>query len=362
MSEHGFETLFTQEDAYEAFQILISCIEREGRFLLPEKHLFTAPVQGKFLLSLECLECRMESSKRIEPFDNINLHLSSEGGVSMMQMSFNSLRDMLNTYFTPETVSGVECESCTAQWGEVTKCQFRKVIRIAKAPECLCIQINRTEYTDGSMTKNNQHVSFPIDSLDLTLFAYQALRTRCEGGEVIEQEPAMSRPVGDYEVVRNYDVVKDTTPPGFTEGLNYSLKSVIVHHGTASGGHYVTYRRLDGKYWLYASDDTVRLATREELERQQVYLLFYERQSLPEVMMDINSPISLPTGGDKDKISQIEKEDDEEDQCSEIITPPEMVSNPSSPPIELSYQTLEERIEELQLQEGSDLYQGSSGD
>ena len=364
MTEHGWDTLFTQEDAYEAFQVLITSIEREAHMLLKsDTNLkLTAPVQGKFLISLECTDCHTESSKRIEPFDNITLHLSRKQNISLMNLSFNSLRDMLHTYFSPETLSDVECEACSEKLGITTACDFKKQVKIAKAPKCLCIQINRTEFENGSMTKNNQHVSFPIGSMDMTLFAYQALVFDNER-ELIEQEPAISRPVDGYEVVRTYDI-KDKSPP-MTEGLNYTLKSVIVHHGTANSGHYVTYRRLNATTWLYASDDIVRLVTRDELERQQIYLLFYERQTLPEILTEsamrreVVTPVSMPSPkGDllppkDDNYSDISQESAPSDHVSienlsqDNMSPPLLLSEPGSPSVVVIQPSFDEQVEKL---------------
>jgi len=361
MTEHGWDTLFTQEDAYEAFQVLITSIEREAHMLLESEtnRQLTAPVQGKFLISLECTECHTESSKKIEPFDNITLHLSRKQNVSLMNLSFNSLRDMLHTYFSPETLSDVECEACSEKLAITTACDFKKQVKIAKAPKCLCIQINRTEYENGSMTKNNQHVSFPIGSMDLTLFAYQALLFDNEN-EVIEQEPAVSRPVDGYEVVRTYNI-KDKSPP-MMEGLNYTLKSVIVHHGTANSGHYVTYRRLSNSTWLYASDDVVRLVTRDELERQQIYLLFYERVSMPEILTEsasrreVITPVTLPKDdillSKEDNLSDISQDNVSETMSLEHVprdnmSPPLILSEPTSPGVMVTPPSFDQDISEL---------------
>ena len=194
------------------------------------------------------------------------------------------------------------------------------------------------------MEKNNQHVSFPIGCLDLTLFAYKALLFQKED-EIIEQEPAVSRPVEGYEVVRTYNI-KDKSL-SMMEGLNYTLKSVIVHYGTANAGHYVTYRKLTDNCWLYASDDIVRIATREELERQQIYLLYYERQTVPEVL---SQRCTTPPYGDTASNCTTPPNCDR-------MTPPELVgaadsppiminsSELSSPPVMVSSMTFEEQIE-----------------
>ena len=343
MSEHGWDTLFTQEDAYEAFQVLITSIEREASMLLPLETPSPVPVQGKFLTLLQCVECRTDSSCRIEPFDNITLHLSRRQSVT----NFTSLRDMLHSYFSPESVSDVECENCSLTYGITTTCEFRRQVKIAKAPKCLCIQISRTEFDNGSMTKNNEHVSFPVGSLDLTLFAYQALLFSNEN-DLVEQEPgpAVSRAVDGFEVVRSYDT-KEKDPP-MIEGLNYTLKSVIVHHGTANAGHYVTYRKINDAQWLYASDDVVRLATRDELERQQIYLLYYERRTLPEVLnqtagrtRDVTTPVA-----EEERTINIESYVDK-------MSPP-LILSPGlhSPPVLLTPPNLEEDLlQDSSLQE-----------
>jgi hypothetical protein len=87
----------------------------------------------------------------------------------------------------------------------------------------------------------------------------------------------------------------------------YLLQAVIVHHGSAEGGHYTVYRRLSpppplppslppspfppqeegglegksawgrrGGVWAHVSDETVRLVTVEEVLKAEAYLLFYQ--------------------------------------------------------------------------------------
>ena len=51
------------------------------------------------------------------------------------------------------------------------------------------------------MSKNNQHVSFPVNTLDLTLFAYKSLLfEETSDHNTIEQETAVSREVEGFEV------------------------------------------------------------------------------------------------------------------------------------------------------------------
>ncbi len=75
------------------------------------------------------------------------------------------------------------------------------------------------------------------------------------------------------------------TPVSFTPELDnvvqgapaYRLRSVVVHHGVAGGGHYVAYVRTPGDQWYHCDDEVApRRVQVEEVQRAMAYLLIYE--------------------------------------------------------------------------------------
>ena len=85
---------------------------------------------------------------------------------------------------------------------------------------------------------------------------------------------------------------------GMSPRFKYLLQSVIVHHGSADGGHYTVYRRLspvqaehvnklleqggkgvlaeDINAWVHISDDAVLPVKLEEVLECEAYMLFYQ--------------------------------------------------------------------------------------
>ncbi|KAF2353872.1 Peptidase C19 ubiquitin carboxyl-terminal hydrolase [Trinorchestia longiramus] len=64
----------------------------------------------------------------------------------------------------------------------------------------------------------------------------------------------------------------------------YHLRAVIVHSGSASSGHFTTYRRGpgDSPNWYFTSDETVRQCAMMPSVGVEPYMLFYERdQRMP---------------------------------------------------------------------------------
>ena len=59
----------------------------------------------------------------------------------------------------------------------------------------------------------------------------------------------------------------------------YRLKSVIVHIGEVWNGHFVTYRRAikTGDDWIYTSDESTKVVSKQSVLSSNAYLLFYER-------------------------------------------------------------------------------------
>lgn len=59
--------------------------------------------------------------------------------------------------------------------------------------------------------------------------------------------------------------------------LNYTLFAVVVHGGTLSGGHYVSYVLHEGE-WFYVNDSRSRKASVQEAMSRSAYMLFYQRE------------------------------------------------------------------------------------
>ena len=55
------------------------------------------------------------------------------------------------------------------------------------------------------------------------------------------------------------------------------MMCVIEHMGSAFGGHYQTYRRVDpeGNNWVLVSDESISICTWNDVRRCQAYMLFY---------------------------------------------------------------------------------------
>ena len=60
--------------------------------------------------------------------------------------------------------------------------------------------------------------------------------------------------------------------------LPYSLRSVIVHHGDAGGGHYTSYVRSFDNFWYHCDDFLQpRRVGVDEVLAAEAYMLFYEQ-------------------------------------------------------------------------------------
>ena len=58
----------------------------------------------------------------------------------------------------------------------------------------------------------------------------------------------------------------------------YLLYGVVVHYGSGKGGHYVSYVKVNSK-WYYCDDSRVTLADPEAEIDTNAYILFYHKAS-----------------------------------------------------------------------------------
>lgn len=145
------------------------------------------------------------------------------------------------------------CDSCQKHVNAT-----RKTI-ITKLPEqYLILHIVRTVFDSATkLTRKDQsHVDFPIDGLDMTPYI--------------------------------------STTDDNTQSYLYDLISVVSHHGrTVHEGHYDTYAWNEQHVsWLHYNDSSVSLANENDVSNAQPYLLFYKRRQTI-THNDINNNIQL---------------------------------------------------------------------
>jgi ubiquitin C-terminal hydrolase len=62
------------------------------------------------------------------------------------------------------------------------------------------------------------------------------------------------------------------------ECTSYSLRAVVNHHGTLSGGHYTSFiKHNKTNQWYLCNDSSVRRVSSKEVLNSQAYILFYEK-------------------------------------------------------------------------------------
>ena len=75
-------------------------------------------------------------------------------------------------------------------------------------------------------------------------------------------------------MTNNVDYPARLKLPGTNEV--YQLYGVVVHLGSGVGGHYISYVRVNGK-WYYCDDTKVTLAESGSHINNNAYLLFYHK-------------------------------------------------------------------------------------
>ena len=116
---------------------------------------------------------------------------------------------------------------------------IRKHNILSRLPSTICIGIGRKSYNEhGYQVKLSNHIAFS-DTIDITKY---------------------------FAKYSN------------NEAALYELVSIVVHHGSAQGGHYTNYAIVHGK-WFHFSDTLVHEVKKEEVLRAQAYMLFYKRKS-----------------------------------------------------------------------------------
>uniref|UniRef100_A0A0N5ASV0 Ubiquitin carboxyl-terminal hydrolase 47 n=1 Tax=Syphacia muris TaxID=451379 RepID=A0A0N5ASV0_9BILA len=333
----GAGEAYDQHDVQELCRIMFDALEQKWRktnnssliqnlyryLKLCYYHFYLKNNIRKFRGSMEdfvkCLACSTESVKN-DVFLDLPLAIKQFGVLE----AYKSVEEALQAFIKPEILDGNNqyfCEKCGK------KQDAQKGLRITEFPYLLTIQLKRFDFDYNTLhrIKLNDRMVFPF-LLNLNGFVYDSSKdSDCEAkrkkiswasvaaGTKKVTEPAVVPPV-DYG---RFSLKAGFFPKFFFTGIRigraenqhphieikeveellkkdgpyvYELFSVMVHQGSATGGHYYAYiKNMDQDAWFCFNDSSVTVATVDDIHRTyggsfggwacntNAYMLMYRR-------------------------------------------------------------------------------------
>lgn len=273
-----------------------------------------SPFEGMEASSLKCQGCGHVPGVKYDNFLNLNLC------IPRTRQPVISLEKCIEHYTRSELVDDFLCAGCS------THQTVQKRTLVGRYPEALCLHLQiatSVGMDEFSPYKVNTFVRFPevLDMAPYHVSAHPSFFGACAAdsessslnGSYVE---GISSPLNKARVVggspsfegdvfsRPHSIDRGASPVT-PKVVPYTLRAVIVHHGTGVGaGHFTSFRRLlrdaSGAYctlgedhkrfigsasararwddhWIAVSDAKVRAVPREDVLNSNAYMLFYER-------------------------------------------------------------------------------------
>ncbi|RHZ09021.1 hypothetical protein DYB31_005877 [Aphanomyces astaci] len=287
--------VFQQHDVQELCRVLFDALE-ESLKGTPTEHLVNDLYQGQLKDYVQCANCGNESS-RVDNFLDLSLVIRPFGSSTEMM---KSVEEAIEYFLKPEMLSGENQWDC-ARCG--TKQDAIKGLKFSKLPYMLALQLKRFDfdYTTFNRIKLNNQVRFP-KYLNMNTYVHDTTQTstatttsgggavarkmslerqelndkhddmspRSVGGDSASSSslspPTTSPPLDDdddtWHAAYNVDAVLEASGP-----YVYELFSVLIHSGSAMGGHYYAYiKSFEDGQWYNFNDSTVTKITDAEVQ------------------------------------------------------------------------------------------------
>lgn len=219
-----------QHDAEEFLKGAVETLDKEAQRATPNGNLETSLMgrvfQGVTVNAMTCPSC-LHTTQKQEVFRSLSLELVE---------ATDTVLEMLQLFTAPERLdknNRFKCEKCEKE------VRARKQLLIAEAPHCLLLTLKR--FRVGTYGKVNKHVDFS-EELNLLPFV-------CRGKGNTQDIP------------------------------EYTLIGIVVHLdklNISSYGHYVSYVKVANQ-WYLCDDEDVKPVSKEDVFKQNAYLLFYRR-------------------------------------------------------------------------------------
>ncbi|XP_024942209.1 ubiquitin carboxyl-terminal hydrolase 47 isoform X2 [Cephus cinctus] len=293
-----------QHDIQELCRVMFDALEQKFKNT-EQADLINRLYEGKMIDYVKCLECSTEKSRE-DTFLDIPLPVRPYGS----NVAYNSVEEALRAFVQPETLDGnnqYHCEKCNK------KCDAHKGLKFTKFPYLLTLHLKRFDfdYNTFHRIKLNDKVTFP-DILNLNSFIASASNQESPGGEedvglgvkcddssttdsgTLDDEcPPCDNSMSNSNYSNNHDQDDDegidvsNTPSTSNCSVHnheneknrgnravgkgpyqYELFSIMIHSGSASGGHYYAYiKDLKTQEWFCFNDQSVSRITHDDIQK-----------------------------------------------------------------------------------------------
>ncbi|XP_065359393.1 ubiquitin carboxyl-terminal hydrolase 47 isoform X2 [Calliphora vicina] len=287
-----------QHDIQELCRVMFDALEHKFKNT-KQANLISNLYEGKMIDYVKCLECNTEKT-RADTFLDIPLPVRPFGS----QAAYGSIEEAIRAFVQPETLDGNNqyfCEKCNK------KCDAHKGLKFKNFPYVLTLHLKRFDFDYSTMhrIKLNDKVTFP-QTLNLNSFVNSkesestpnsngaAPTDDCsttDSGSAMEEDNWSSgvgttassttqndTDVNDEEQDEGIDMSSSTdhrnrvnSEQNLKQDLGpftYELFAIMIHSGSASGGHYYAYiKEFDNNEWYCFNDQSVSPITQEDIQK-----------------------------------------------------------------------------------------------
>ncbi|XP_034133114.1 ubiquitin carboxyl-terminal hydrolase 47 isoform X1 [Drosophila guanche] len=276
-----------QHDIQELCRVMFDALEQKFKNT-KQANLISNLYEGKMNDYVKCLECNTEKTRE-DTFLDIPLPVRPFGSNS----AYGSIEEALRAFVQPETLDGNNqylCEKCKK------KCDAHKGLHFKSFPYILTLHLKRFDfdYTSMNRIKLNDRVTFP-QKLNLNTFVNRSANgeqyqmnggtaaedcSTADSGSTIEDDN-LSSGVGTTASSSQHENdlndedegidMSSSTSKSAKQGTGpymYELFAIMIHSGSASGGHYYAYiKDFDSNEWFCFNDQNVSSITQEDIQR-----------------------------------------------------------------------------------------------
>jgi len=267
---------FTQHDVQELCRVLFDALERVLKGT-EQEHLINDLYQGEMKDYVKCKECEHDSS-RTDKYLDIPLVIRGFGST----VPVKSVEEALGRFVQPEVLESdnqYKCEKCNKKVDAI------KGLKFSSFPYLLTLQLKRFDFDYDTLRriKLNDRVTFPL-ILDMNQFLAQ---DNMEGVKTeLPVQPSKRKRSDEEGAEQKMDVDKENNNSNGKEEEDdtdfqtdmqnklangpyvYELYSVLIHRGSALGGHYYAYiKSFETNKWYEFNDSSVSEIPVEEIQK-----------------------------------------------------------------------------------------------